>query len=121
MRNTIRLTTAAAALTILASLLLATSSAVAEGNCIHYGQAGWGQVFTDNNYQGDCFEWRLGTQTELPSMLTDSVSSLRSWAGSPSYYPILGDWDARIQFRSGPNEWWPSLPGWINDKTDYVW
>jgi hypothetical protein len=121
MKTTMRLATILATLIVLPSLFLFTPTATAEGNCIHYGEAGWGQVFTDYNYQGDCFEWRLGAQQNLPNILTDTVSSLRSWAGSPSYHPILGDWDARTQFRSGPNEWWPVLPNWINDRTDYVW
>ncbi|MGW2221441.1 hypothetical protein ACWCSD_41195 [Nonomuraea sp. NPDC001684] len=47
---------------------------------------------------------------------------MRIWTGWPQYGATLYDFDAdpRELFSVGPNEWWPSLPGWINDKADRV-
>ncbi|MEU3571900.1 hypothetical protein AB0E96_26250 [Kitasatospora sp. NPDC036755] len=58
-------------------------SAQAAGNCTHYGQAGYGQVFTNYNYTGDCWEFQIGTWTVFPVLVNHKVSSLRSWAAYP--------------------------------------
>ncbi|MFF4197888.1 hypothetical protein [Nonomuraea sp. NPDC001831] len=116
-----RIVTVALAVVATAAALLATApSASAQGNCTHYGQEGWGQMFTDINYQGDCFEWTLGQGTDLPAYMKNKVSSLRIWTGWPAYGATLYDFDSGTQFYAGPNEWWPSLPGWFNDKADRV-
>ncbi|MEZ0070820.1 hypothetical protein [Planotetraspora sp. GP83] len=113
-------TVALAAVATAATLLATAPSASAQGNCTHYGQEGWGQMFTNNNYQGDCFEWSLGADIELPAYMANKVSSLRTWSGWPLYGVTLIDWSTGSRFHAGPNEWWPSLPAWANDTADHV-
>ncbi|MFI7106994.1 hypothetical protein ACIBK9_11845 [Nonomuraea sp. NPDC050227] len=68
------ITVALSVATTAAALLVAAPSASAQGNCPHYGQEGWGQMFTDDNYQGDCFEWTLGQTVILPAYVKNKVS-----------------------------------------------
>ncbi|WP_066951130.1 hypothetical protein [Microtetraspora fusca] len=107
------------AVAVAAGLITSAPSANAAGNCTHYEKPGYAQLFTDPYYQGDCFEYSLGTYIELPSYVKNKVSSLRSWSNSPLRSVWLyGDPD--LVFRAGPNEWWPSLPSWIDDKADFA-
>ncbi|WP_433213147.1 hypothetical protein [Microtetraspora malaysiensis] len=107
------------AVAAMAGLLVSAPSANAAGNCTHYGEWGYTQLFTDPNYQGDCYEYSSGTYAELPLYVRYKVSSLRSWSGSPLHSVYLYV-DTDQVFRAGPNEWWPSLPSWIDDKANWA-
>ncbi|MEU5867110.1 hypothetical protein ABZ815_38460 [Nonomuraea sp. NPDC047529] len=111
-----RLKAGVVALVTATALLTSAPSAEAAGNCTHYGQAGYGQVFTDNTYQGDCWEFTLGVWTVFPVLVNHKVSSLRSWAAYPGQLVHLtGD---GLTFQAGAGEWWASLPTWFNDKAN---
>ncbi|MFF4381095.1 hypothetical protein [Kitasatospora sp. NPDC001547] len=107
-----------AALTTAAGVLgvAAAPGAQAAGNCVHYGQSGYAQVFTDYNYSGDCWEFPIGTWTVFPVLVNHKVSSLRSWsAHSGQVVHLSGD---GLTFDAGAGEWWPNLPGWFNDRAN---
>ncbi|WP_433223428.1 hypothetical protein [Microtetraspora malaysiensis] len=104
------------AVAAMASLLVSAPNANAAGNCTHYGQWGYGQLFTEPNYQGDCFEYQLGIITTLPLYVTNKVSSIRSWSNSPLRSQHLIDTITGNVFAAGPNEWWASLPSWIDNN-----
>ncbi|MEV8631288.1 hypothetical protein AB0395_06485 [Streptosporangium sp. NPDC051023] len=106
----------AAAATAAALIAVTPGTAQAAGNCTHYGQAGYGQVFTDSNYSGDCWEFQIGVWTVFPVLVNHKVSSLRSWAAySGQQVHLSGD---GLTFTAGAGEWWASLPGWFNDKAN---
>ncbi|MFD7440848.1 hypothetical protein [Streptomyces sp. NPDC059909] len=114
---------AAAAMAATAGLFASAPSASAAGNCYHYGQQGYVQLFTDNNYQGTCWETTTNAYQWLPSEVKDKVSSLRFWtpSGPQQRSLVLTDVSAGgVEFTAQPNEWWPSLPWWINDKADWI-
>ncbi|MDU0295018.1 hypothetical protein [Saccharothrix longispora] len=105
---------------VLVGLLVSTPDAGASGNCYNYGTPGYGQVFTDISYRGDCFEWPLHWGTvHFPDYTKNKASSFRSWSGYPgrslvlrdSRYPASGEYIR-------PNEWKPSL--YHDDAADYV-
>ncbi len=104
------------ALATAAALGAVAPGAQAAGNCTHYGQAGYGQVFTDYNYAGDCWEFQLGSWTVFPVLVNHKVSSLRSW-GSYSGQKVNLSGDG-LTFTAGAGEWWPNLPDWFNDRAN---
>ncbi|MFD7408589.1 hypothetical protein ACFV7R_39455 [Streptomyces sp. NPDC059866] len=50
---------ATAGIVAIAGLMVTAPNASAAGNCYYYGMAGYAQIFTEVNYNGDCFEWRM--------------------------------------------------------------
>lgn len=115
---------ATAAMAVTAGSFASAPSASAAGNCYHYGQQGYVQLFTDNGYTGECWETTTNAYQWLPDVMKDKVSSLRFWtpdSGPQRRSLILTDVSAGgVEFRAEPNAWWSSLPSWINDKADWI-
>ncbi|MEV6651817.1 hypothetical protein [Streptomyces sp. NPDC051219] len=107
----------------MAGLLVSAPSASAAGNCNHYGQAGYAQLFTTTNYTGDCWETPVTTQQWLPDYVKNQVSSLRFWSRTEPVLErklVLVDYESGAAFTAQPSEWWSSLPSWMNDKADWI-
>jgi hypothetical protein len=104
------------------TLLVSAPNASASGNCYHYGTPGYAQIFTDGNYNGDCFEWWFasGGTVWFPSYIKDKASSIRIWSGWPGHGVYLRDTfygEARLQVPA--NAWFPYLET-FNDIADYA-
>ncbi|MEV5571961.1 hypothetical protein AB0L06_18090 [Spirillospora sp. NPDC052269] len=90
-------------LTAAVGLVAVDPAAQASGNCYHYEIAGWAQVFSQPGYNGDCFEWKLGTYTAFPSYMYHQDASLRSW---PLWYGQRGTlfeytYNSKFEFTAG--------------------
>ncbi|MGI5139265.1 MULTISPECIES: hypothetical protein [unclassified Streptomyces] len=110
---------AAAATMVATGGLIATApSASAYGNCYHYGMAGYAQVFTDDYYNGNCYEWRIGEGHYLPSYMAWKVSSLRSWPLYPGQMVKIGNDYNTFSFYAG--DWQPSAYSSWDNNTDLV-
>ena len=111
-----RLKIGVAATAAIAGLVVAAPNAYAYGNCYHYDVGGWAQVFTQENYTGNCFEWQLGIYTQLPSYMAYQDVSLRSWG---AYNGQQGDlenptYNLNFQFTAGDD--YQLLNGQIANK-----
>ncbi|MFI9557376.1 hypothetical protein [Nonomuraea endophytica] len=85
-------TVALATLAAATALLVTAPSASAQGNCYHYGIAGYAQLFTGYNFDGDCYEVQLNTGWHaIPSYAARKISSLRSWGWYGSERVWLSD------------------------------
>nr|BFD88073.1 hypothetical protein StreXyl84_74740 [Streptomyces sp. Xyl84] len=114
------------------SLLGFTPSASAAGNCDHYGQPGYIQMFTGGNFTGNCYEtyyWNTVPDfRNVPNGMNDSISSVRSWSGGSfgdggfSDASLWTDQYGRgLAFTFHSGESWPNLPSWINDKASSLY
>lgn len=104
---------------VLVGLLVSTPDAGASGNCYNYGTPGYGQVFTDISYRGDCFEWPPHWEPRT-SPTTRRTRLPRSGVGPATR---AGAWCCAIRSAPRPeyirpNEWKPSP--YHNDAADYV-
>lgn len=88
-------------------------------NCYNFGVPGHGQVFTDANFQGDCFEWQLQWGTvHFPGYMSSKV--IRSWSGWPGQSLVLrDDFFAEARYLVHGNEWIANLAAY-KDLVDYV-
>jgi hypothetical protein len=98
-----------AATAAIAGLTVAAPSAYAYGNCYHYADAGWAQVFTEANYNGNCFEWQLGTFTQFPDYMVSQDASLRSWAFYNGQFGYLINTNDNISWRFFGGQDYPQL------------
>ncbi|MEV8631285.1 hypothetical protein AB0395_06470 [Streptosporangium sp. NPDC051023] len=112
--------TVAVLLAALVTCFALAPSANAQGNCTHYGVAGYAQLFTGYNFDGDCYEVRLNTGSHvIPAYASRKISSLRSWG----WYGGERVWLADSYYNGGadfPAGQWVTYLGPMDDKADSV-
>ncbi|MFD9007343.1 hypothetical protein ACFV0T_41565 [Streptomyces sp. NPDC059582] len=124
MIKNVRLKSTVVAMVAAGGFLTFAPSASAAGNCTHYGTPGYIQYFSDNNFQGDCYElqeWQVNYNLKYTPAgnMDNRISSLRSWSSyGHSLWSETGDSGQKFTF--GANEQWASLPAWINDQASSV-
>ncbi|MEU5866917.1 hypothetical protein ABZ815_37465 [Nonomuraea sp. NPDC047529] len=109
-----------AALATGAALVATSPSALAQGNCYHFGYAGYAQLFTGYNFDGDCFEVQVGTGWHtLPAYASRKISSVRSWGWNGSEQVQLADsvYNGGLNIPAGS---WVTNLDYMDDKTDHV-
>ncbi|MEV4395301.1 hypothetical protein [Nonomuraea sp. NPDC049607] len=109
-----------AAAAAVGALIVASPSAQAQGNCYHYGYAGYAQLFTGYNFDGDCYEVQLNTgRHAIPAYAARKVSSVRSWGWYGTETVELSDSYYGGVARIAAGQWVTNL-GNMDDKADGV-